>query len=227
MNHPRTLALFVLGIPTLCASAGWWQEVPATEEETEAIRELAEKELPPELSGNGFEFVRIEKQQIEYQSGDVPRKQGKSENLRFYGAFPDSLNYGDYRESYGIRCSIYTEYVESEVSTKRENCDQGVERFLIHEDVDSELRLDEVVELDLAKAFLGFLTTQIGPMRGRPLITQSDFSKFERIGIRRGRPERVVVYWSGGSTTYGISFEVEKEDGFTFKNMRDESYVDD
>jgi hypothetical protein len=223
----RSLAILVLCASPSAVSAGWWTEVPSSEEEDVAIMRLARSELLPEFSEVDFDSVTIKKQEIEYEIGEQDPKSGRTESLTLYGTFPVSHRAEDYREQHAIRCEIYAEFVNSEVTKKRENCEQGIERFLIFEGVAAELRLDSAISLDLAKAYLQFLSTQIGPVRGQPLITQSDFSEFERIGIRRGRPKRVIVYWSGGSTSYGISFEVKGDDEYQFEHMQDESYVVD
>ena len=223
----RSLLVLALCALPSAVIAGWWTEVPSTEEENVAITRLAKSKLHPEYSDVDFHSVTIRKQEIEYEIGEQNPKSGRTESLSLYGTFPDSYRTDDYRERHAIRCEIYAEFVEAEVTKKRESCEQRFERYLNFEGVTAELRLDNGVSLDLARAYLKFLSTQIGPVRGQPLITRSDFSDFERIGVRPGRPKRVVVYWSGGSTTYGISFEVKGSDEYQFDHMQDESFVVD
>ncbi len=227
MRLTLVFALLVLVFPATQAGASWWQDEPMTTEETELLSEFARDQLPPDFSGVDFAEVRTRKQKYESRRSEEQPKRTSSESLYFYGAFPDSLNNGDYRERYAIWCVILSEYAQSEVMSKREDCNQGVERLLTYEGVESEVELDEVVELDVARALLDFLATQIGPVRGQPLITRSDFSELDRIGIRNGRPKRVVVYWTVGSTTFSLSYEISTDDGYVFLNRRDESYVTD
>jgi len=220
-------SLVVLALVTVPCMADWWRDVDVPDEEATAISNLARESLPDELLEVDFESVSIKKQIIDYQTLDDPPQDGRSENLYFYGVMPNSRETGNYRERYAIRCRIYTESVDSSAVSTKERCDQGMERLLRRTGIVDEVLLESGVDLELAIAFLDFLSTQIGPKRGQPLITEKDFSEFQRMSIRNGRPKRVVVYWGTGSTTFGLSYEVVSDSGYTFMNMEDMSYVSD
>ena len=210
------------------AQGSWFEEVPFSEEEELAITRLARSELAPDFLEVEFESVTILKTLAEYQIDVDDPRIGRTERLRFYGTFSESIRTEDYRERYAIRCSISTYFVESEVTRTSERCEQGNERYLRYEGVASEVLLDEHVELDLAKTFLDFLETQIGPVRGQPFVTQEDFSAFDRIRIPMGRPKRIAVHWScGGSVDCGFSFVIMNENPYEFGLRQDISIIND
>ena len=90
--------------------------------------------------------------------------------------------------------------------------------MLTYEGVESELLLDEDVNLRLAKAFLDFLSSQIGSTSEEPVISFSDFSSFKQISYWPGSPDKVSAQWSVSRASGNILFcEVNEGDGYQFE----------
>ncbi len=131
--------------------------VQVSADEEASIIEAAHAARAEDTADQEFESVSVTKCITYFEWSDPEPGGGRTERVRFYGAFPHIVQTESYREQHSITCYSSVTYYGDNVEDRRDRCGAELERYMRYHGLDHEVRLWGTVSVEDATAYLDHL----------------------------------------------------------------------
>lgn len=200
--------------------------VPVPEDERLYISTAADAARSPAREDTNFELVTVKKCVTNYMIHDPPPAQGRTEKVNLYGVFAHDVQTDRYRERYSVRCQISTYFRGDLIAKRRESCEEVHERFMRHDRLPKEIRLEGEVSVADATAYLDYILDYDFDARAKEFVSSvMSNGGWLEAGMRNGKLVFRASFAHGGCATTGFETEATRDPDLKFHVLQDRSSI--
>ena len=176
--------------------------VPVQESEYSQIAQAALQARPVAFANEEFKSQSVTKCIVEWPRGELQPDARRTEQIRFYGHFGDSIQADGYRERSSVQCEKSVDYLNDTAVDQRDGCTAALERYMQYDDFDHEVRLLGSVSVEDATAFLNYLKNyDFGKENKERIGKELKLIQSVELSEEQGQPQFRASYSHGCTTT--------------------------